>query len=188
MIPCFQWVSPRKANSFSIPTTLRLFVGPSRISLIAARPPATKASSTPCSRSTDAIASDTRPRSVPAGASGRNTGSSVRSFTSSATCGRQNSAVANQSPSTVVDSSSASGGAPRSRSRSFLVPRTTSTGRVWSIRSRRRASPPSPRSVTTAEGLAAGADCRRDGTPKAVVLRERRRPFRYRWYAGVTLA
>ena len=40
-----------------------------------------------------------------------NTGSSVLLLTSSATCGRQNNAVANQSPSTVVDSSPSAAGA-----------------------------------------------------------------------------
>lgn len=66
-----------------------------------------------------------------AGASGVNTGIMVRAFTSSAACGFQNSAVANQSPSTVVDSSSGSAtGAVFIRSRSFLVPRTISIGSI----------------------------------------------------------
>ena len=65
---------------------------------------------------------------VAAGASSMNTGSSVRLLTSSATWGRQNRALANQSPSAVVDSSGSATGAPFTRSRSFLVPRMNSTG------------------------------------------------------------
>lgn len=57
-------------------------------------------------------AAGARSSSVAAGASSMNTGSSVRLLTSSATCGRQNSALANQSPSAVVDSSATAAGAP----------------------------------------------------------------------------
>ena len=58
------------------------------------------------------MASGARSSSVAAGASGMNTGTNVRSFTSSATCGFQNRAVANQSPSTVVDASLPSAARP----------------------------------------------------------------------------
>ena len=54
-------------------------------------------------------------------------------FTSKATCGFQNNAVANQSPNAVVDTSSAATG-PFTRSRSFLVPRTTSIPRSSHLR------------------------------------------------------
>ena len=56
-----------------------------------------------------------------------NTGTIVRSLTSNATCGRQDNAVANQSPSVVVDRSCSAAAGPLTRSRSFLVPRTIST-------------------------------------------------------------
>lgn len=72
-----------------------------------------------------------RSSSVLAGASGTYTGRKVRLLTSSATCGFQKSALTNQSPSMVVDSSSElAAGAPFIRSRSFLVPRTISIARV----------------------------------------------------------
>ena len=63
----------------------------------------------------------------PAGARGVNTGIIVRLLTSNTAWGFQNSAVANQSPSAVVDSSADDAiGAFFIRSRSFLVPRTMS--------------------------------------------------------------
>ena len=77
----------------------RSFVGPIRTSLMALRSAARNVSSTPCRRRTASIAAGTRSSRVAAGASSMNTGSSVRLLTSSATCGRQNSALANQSPS-----------------------------------------------------------------------------------------
>jgi hypothetical protein len=51
-----------------------------------------------------------------------NTGSSVVALTNRASCGRQNSTVANQSPSIVVDAVSGSLGEP-TRSRNLRVPR-----------------------------------------------------------------
>ena len=125
--PSFQSHSPWNANSFITPTTRRSFVGAIRTSLMALRSVARNVSSTPCRRRTASIAAGARSSRVAAGASSMNTGSSVRLLTSSATCGRQNSALANQSPSAVVDSSSSAAGAPFTRSRSFLVPRITST-------------------------------------------------------------
>ena len=97
---------------------------------MALRSAARNVSSTPCRRRTASIAAGARSSRVAAGASSMNTGSSVRLLTSSATCGRQNSALANQSPSAVVDSSPSATGAPFTRSRSFLVPRITSTRTV----------------------------------------------------------
>jgi hypothetical protein len=122
--------SPWNANSFITPTVLRSFVFATRTSPIAASSAAMNASLAPWLRSAVAIACGTRETSVAAGASGMNTGSSVRWFTSSATCGFQNSAVANQSPSTVVDTSSGFAAGPFTRSRSFFVPRSTSIRRV----------------------------------------------------------
>ena len=57
-----------------------------------------------------------------AGTSGTNSGSKVRTLTNSAACGRQNSAVANQLPSAVVDAVSGSTLGRPTRSRNFLVP------------------------------------------------------------------
>lgn len=59
-------------------------------------------------------------RESAAGASGTKTGRRVRSFTNSATCGFQNSAVAYQLPSAIVGSTGSSTGA-FTRSSSFLV-------------------------------------------------------------------
>lgn len=118
---------------------------------MAARSAATNSSGAPCRRSAAATASGIRLVSVAAGASGTNTGSSVRWFTSSATCGFQNSAVANQSPSTVVDSSPSMAAGPLTRSRSFLVPRSTSTEKVSQLRNPGHASaaPLLPEGLTT---------------------------------------
>ncbi len=128
--PCGAKTLPRRANSFITPRTLGSFVGAIRTSVIAARSAAAKASSTPWDRSVCSIASGIRSSSVAAGASSMKTGRKVRVLTNSATCGRQNSPVANQSPRAVVETAPPAAGAPLMRSRSFLVPRIMSIRRL----------------------------------------------------------
>src|SRR5215216_1642105 len=67
---------------------------------------------------------------VAAGANGTSTGSSVVSLTNKATCGFQNRTFTYQSPSLVVERSSAAAVTPPTRSSTFFVPRTTSTSAV----------------------------------------------------------
>ena len=62
-----------------------------------------------------------RSKSVAAGANGTRSGSSVRSLTKKATCGRQKTAVAYQLPRDVVGGSTAGEKGPFTRSRSFFV-------------------------------------------------------------------
>jgi hypothetical protein len=69
--------------------------------------------------------------SVAAGASSTTTGTKVRWLMSNATCGRQKSAVANQSPSSVGGVSSRLAAGRHSQPvRQLFVPRTTSTDSV----------------------------------------------------------
>jgi hypothetical protein len=119
--------SARNVNSFMIPITLRLAVGASLASCIWASSVVMKLRGTSCAASAWARWSGKRARSVAAGASGIKTGNSVASLTRSATCGFQNQAVAYQSPSRVVETSPGRRVNRPTRSRSFLVARTTST-------------------------------------------------------------
>jgi hypothetical protein len=62
-----------------------------------------------------------------------NTGSSVVALTNRASCGRQNSTVANQSPSIVVDVVAGSLGEP-TRSRNLRVPRMMTMTAFYPVR------------------------------------------------------
>ena len=93
-------------------------------------------------------------RSVEAGASGINTGSSVRSFTNSATWGLQKSAVAYQSPRTAVGKSGKDSTERPIRSSSFLVQRRVYTHHLVN-------SVPRPTVVRGQESAMEGTDLRR---------------------------
>jgi hypothetical protein len=75
---------------------------------------------------TRATSSTNRDMMLAAGASGTSAGSRVGSFANNATCGRQNNAVAYQSPSNFVVAASLAD-VPPQRSSSFFVARTVNT-------------------------------------------------------------
>lgn len=125
--PPSRWTPPRYENSFTIPTTLRFAVLASATSAISDISSAMNEPATPCADNTSPNAAGNRPITDAAGASGTNTGNSVVSFTNNATCGFQNSTVAYQQPSRLVEAADSVRTCPPTRSRNFFVPWTTYT-------------------------------------------------------------
>jgi len=117
------------ANSFITPRTRRLAVLASTWSPMAAGSHFSAVSSTPRRAAMSANAAGNRETTEASGANGTSTGSSERSLTNRATWGRQNSGLTYQSPSKPEELNSRGAGRP-TRSRNFLVPRTTITVRV----------------------------------------------------------
>ena len=103
------------------PTTLRFVVLACRTSAIAEISTSTNAGTTPSVSSTRWSASGNRSANVAAGASGINTGNSVRSLTSNTTCGFQNNTLAYQLPRIVAGSDTGGTTGRFTRPRSFLV-------------------------------------------------------------------
>lgn len=117
---CRHWLA-RKLNSFITPITLRLAVFVHCPSPISANSAAMNTGSTPIVATVSLNTSGNRSSKVAAGDSGIRTGNSVCSFTSNASCGRQNSTVPYQLPSHVVGSESAATIGCLARSRSLPV-------------------------------------------------------------------